>query len=78
MEKVVFNYEKCKGCELCTTVCPVGIIVMNPDYVNSQGFHPADVIEQEKCISCGNCARRCPDVAIAIYRYKQDKKEEVS
>lgn len=70
MEKVIFDYERCKGCELCTTVCPVNIVVMNQEYVNNQGFHPASVIDQEKCLSCGNCARMCPDVAITVYRYK--------
>lgn len=30
MEKVVFDIERCKGCELCTTVCPRGIVIIYP------------------------------------------------
>ena len=27
--KVTFNTDRCKGCELCTTVCPKHIVVMD-------------------------------------------------
>ncbi len=27
MAKVIFNEERCKGCELCTLVCPVKIVI---------------------------------------------------
>ena len=26
MARVIFDEERCKGCELCTTVCPKGIV----------------------------------------------------
>ncbi len=70
MKKVVFDEERCKGCELCTTVCPKNIIVMDTKRINSQGFHPATVKDedQEKCIACANCAKRCPDLVISVYR----------
>lgn len=70
MKKVVFDEEKCKGCELCTTVCPKNIVVMDKNRINSQGFHPATVKDedQEKCIACANCAKRCPDLVISVYR----------
>ncbi|HHY14404.1 MAG TPA: 4Fe-4S binding protein [Thermoanaerobacterales bacterium] len=68
MNKVVFDIEKCKGCELCTIVCPVNIILMDKSQTNAQGFHPATVKEQDKCTSCGSCARICPDIVITVYR----------
>ena len=39
MPKPVFNEERCKGCELCTIVCPKKIIVM-ANHFNSKGYRP--------------------------------------
>ena len=66
MMKVSFNEDRCKGCGLCTTVCPKKIVVMAKDRLNSKGFHPAEVIEQDKCIGGKFCATICPDVVIRI------------
>ncbi|NMC68340.1 MAG: 4Fe-4S binding protein, partial [Spirochaetales bacterium] len=41
--KVTFNTELCKGCELCTTVCPVKIVVMDFTRMNTKGYHLATV-----------------------------------
>ena len=49
--------EKCKGCTLCSRVCPVGAIsgsVKNPH-----------VIDNAKCIKCGACIEKCKFGAIA-------------
>ena len=35
-------------------------------HINSMGFHPATVVEQDKCTGCAFCARMCPDVAIEV------------
>jgi len=66
--KVTFNEDKCKGCELCTTVCPTKIVVMNKDKINAKGYHPVTVFEMDKCIGCANCATICPDVVITVER----------
>ena len=64
--KVVFDRERCKGCELCRSFCPKGIIAMDTQ-VNAKGYCPAMIIEQEKCVGCTSCALVCPDNAIEIY-----------
>lgn len=68
MANVIFNEDKCKGCQLCTTVCPKCIVHMATDRINSKGFHPAEVTEKEKCIGCAFCATICPDVVIEVER----------
>ena len=66
--KVIFDEDKCKGCELCTLVCPVNIVIMDKDRINIKGYHPATVKEMEKCTACAACARICPDSVITVER----------
>ncbi|NMA94898.1 MAG: 4Fe-4S binding protein [Clostridiales bacterium] len=66
MARVTFDEERCKGCELCTTVCPKDIVIMAKDRINSKGYHPATVVEMDKCIGCAFCAIICPDVVIEV------------
>lgn len=68
--KVLFNKEKCKGCELCISFCPKKIIQLD-EGVNAKGFHPAGVIRQEECIGCQSCATMCPDCCISIYELEE-------
>lgn len=67
MIKVIFSADRCKGCELCTTVCPVNIVIMS-DVLNSRGFRVAALSDEEKCTGCFRCARICPDMAIEVER----------
>jgi NADH:ubiquinone oxidoreductase subunit F (NADH-binding)/(2Fe-2S) ferredoxin len=48
--------DKCKGCSLCSKVCPVNAI----SGVIKQTFK----INQDKCIKCGACMAKCPFGAI--------------
>ena len=66
MAKVTFREDRCKGCELCTTVCPKHIVAMAKDRLNKKGFHPAEVVKQEDCIGCAFCATICPDAVIEV------------
>jgi len=74
LPRVVFNEDRCKGCELCITVCPKKIIFMS-DRMNARGFRPATVTDQDACISCALCARICPDTVIEVYREPATRKE---
>ncbi len=66
--KVTFDQERCKGCSLCVTDCPVKIVLMDKDTVNSKGYNVATVKEMDKCIGCANCATMCPDGVITVER----------
>ncbi|GAB6137935.1 4Fe-4S binding protein [Halanaerobaculum tunisiense] len=67
MAQVKINSQKCKGCKLCTTVCPQEIVVMSDQKTNAKGFQPAEITDQEQCIGCGFCAAICPDLVIEVY-----------
>ena len=58
--QALLSYEiipsKCKGCSLCSKVCPAGAIsgeIKNPF-----------VIDKDKCIKCGACIEKCKFNAI--------------
>ena len=68
--KLIFDPEKCKGCELCRSVCPKDVIGMS-DHVNQKGYHPACPVREAACIGCQSCALMCPDGAIAIYEKEE-------
>ena len=66
---VTFKEELCKGCELCTTSCPQGVIEMDSARTNQKGYHPAVLMDPEgACTGCALCAVICPDVVITVYR----------
>lgn len=56
MKKIVIQADACKGCSLCTRVCPVHAI-------SGKVKHPF-TIDQEKCIKCGACIETCKFSAI--------------
>ena len=67
--KVTFNSDRCKGWELCTTVCPKHIVVMDKVTINRKGYHPATVSDMEQCIGCASCAKICPDSIITVEKF---------
>ena len=64
--RVVFDRERCKGCELCKSFCPRKIIAMDTQ-VNAKGYCPAKMTRNEACVGCASCALVCPDCAIEIF-----------
>ena len=74
MSRIVLSEERCKGCLLCTLVCPKGLLRVSTR-LNTQGYKVAEMDPQrlEECNGCTSCALICPDVAIAVYRTGKDK-----
>lgn len=68
MAKVTIYEDKCKGCKLCTSVCPKRILEIDETKINLGGFHPVCVVDEADCIGCGFCTMICPDTAIRIGR----------
>ena len=66
--RIVIDSERCKGCELCASVCPQHVIRMSAAF-NAKGYHPAELADPTSaCTGCAVCAIICPDVAITVYR----------
>lgn len=65
---VKFDETRCKGCELCVSVCPVKIITLHETNINLSGYHPAYISDMEKCIGCASCGLMCPDGAISVFK----------
>ena len=66
MNKVTFNKDLCKGCGLCVGACPKHIVQLMESEINSKGYHPAGITNQEECIACAFCATMCPDCVITV------------
>ena len=65
MAQLTIARETCKGCGLCADVCPKKILGLSKE-INTKGYHPISIAEQEKCIGCAFCARMCPDAVIKV------------
>ena len=67
--RITIDVERCKGCELCTAVCPKDVIHMAETF-NTKGYRPAQLIDPNNdCTGCAICAVICPDAAITVYRF---------
>ena len=63
--RVSIDRERCKGCELCISVCPRHLLTMTVA-LNRKGYHVSETVRAEECLGCLKCARMCPEAAIEI------------
>ncbi len=70
---IVIDVERCKGCYLCITACPHGLIEKS-DCLNNAGCYPArpGASAEIRCTACGLCWQVCPDVAIEVYKKEKE------
>jgi NAD-dependent dihydropyrimidine dehydrogenase PreA subunit len=52
---VIFNPEKCNGCNRCVEVCPIDVYI--PSRV--KGKSPI-ILHPDECWYCGTCVNECP------------------
>ena len=56
MAKMIVDFDRCKGCGLCTEVCPKGIVRISHERLNAKGFYTAECTDMDACIGCAMCA----------------------
>ena len=73
--RIEIDEDLCKGCTLCTLVCPKDLIEMSTDQLTPRGYHPAKLIDPDyECTGCIICGVICPDAAITVYRWVPEEK----
>jgi 2-oxoglutarate ferredoxin oxidoreductase subunit delta len=71
MSYIVIDEGRCKGCALCTHVCPHNLVHI-AEHFNVKGYQPAEYVDPaNECTGCANCATMCPDLAITVYRSRK-------
>lgn len=75
--RIIIDFERCKGCELCLLACPPHVITL-AQQLNSQGYRPAVLLDpDDKCTGCALCAVVCPDACITVFRDIRPSKVKV-
>jgi len=67
MAKITINLDKCKGCLLCMSFCPKGLISVDKG-LNRRGVKPVKFKQGSACLGCALCAIICPDCCIEVYK----------
>ena len=66
--KVEVNVDCCKGCEYCITACKSQCLALSgKTELNRYSFLYVMVVN-DKCTSCGLCAKMCPEQGIRVCR----------
>lgn len=64
MEELIMDIDRCKGCLLCVSVCPVHALTPSEE-LGAKGYQIV-AYNSEKCIKCGSCYKICPDYVFEI------------
>lgn len=65
---VIINTQRCKGCDLCASVCPQHVLLLSNSY-NHSGYRTITLREvQAHCTGCAVCALICPEAVFTVYR----------
>jgi 2-oxoglutarate ferredoxin oxidoreductase subunit delta len=68
MARIEIDEQRCKGCGLCTIICPKQLITLSTK-INNLGYTLAIFdAATTSCTGCALCAEICPDVAIKVFK----------
>ncbi len=74
--ELIWNEEKCTGCEICAKACHISAIVMEVDPVKVDKKNKVYKYEVDTgyCIMCGLCVEACPFKALFMgYDFERAK-----
>ena len=71
--KKIVQSDKCTGCGICDSVCPINTKLEKKDEFDHDSAKLAirvrngqAIVDDEICISCGSCVRNCPVESLSI------------
>lgn len=64
-KQIHIDAKLCKGCHICISVCPHGVL-RKSDVVDNRGYFLPVVVDLESCKVCHLCEMECPDFAISV------------
>ena len=64
-KQVIIIAERCKECDFCIEFCPKHVLLKSTE-INSKGYHPVYISDNDKCTKCNICGMICPDFAISV------------
>ena len=67
MAMIKFRRERCKGCGMCVSACPKGLLAVSSK-INRAGYPVAHINDMKACTGCALCAEMCPDVVITVFK----------
>ena len=68
MGSVIILNKKCKSCYICLNACPKKLLVKGTTTNREGNFQVEFKDEKNECTGCAICAKRCPDMALEVYR----------
>lgn len=80
----VFHCSQEIPCNPCTSVCPQGLIHIDPDDIRHVPEYLGDAIDTARaggiagaCLGCERCVRICPGLAITLVDHREDAEDPV-
>jgi NADPH-dependent 2,4-dienoyl-CoA reductase/sulfur reductase-like enzyme/Fe-S-cluster-containing hydrogenase component 2/bacterioferritin-associated ferredoxin len=64
----IFHCYQEVPCNPCTSVCPVGAIRTERDYITGLPY----IIDYDACTGCGSCVAVCPGLSMILVDYRDD------
>ena len=62
---ITIDDQACKGCHLCVTQCPTGVLVVS-ETRNAKGYLLPAAVDPGACLACFLCEMICPDLALEV------------
>ena len=71
--EITIDEGSCLGCGYCEYFCSRGCITIPGDKFTPMGYLLPVFSNPDKCTACGVCAWMCPQFAIEVYKYVEEK-----